>query len=200
MAGLYEKGKRSTSRKGVQKDTRKIADGTLRRGPGGKMNMYDAKTGRWKRAVKSTAAKKRATAASSQPSAKTAVSAAQKRRDASMANRKGLTAASKRKPATTSATVSSAMLTKKGSYQAGTGGGTNYNKAMSVARYKKYGTTGQQVLAGVGKAVTDTFKTRPDSVVNARNKAAAEARRKKQAAAKAAIKKAADARKKSGRW
>ena len=37
---------RATKREGVQKDTRKLRDGEVRRGPGGKLNVYDEETGR----------------------------------------------------------------------------------------------------------------------------------------------------------
>ena len=123
MPSMYEKGKRATSRKGVKKDTRKIADGTLKRGPGGKMNVYDKASGTWKRAVKSSAAKKRATAASKAPAKKTAVSASQKRRDAAMASR------SKTSKSTDSSDSSKTSKTT-GGYTAGTGGGSRYTAAQ----------------------------------------------------------------------
>ena len=58
-SGRYKKTKkRATKRAGVKKDTRKLRDGEVREGPGGKLNVYDEETGRWYRAKKRDTAKK----------------------------------------------------------------------------------------------------------------------------------------------
>jgi len=102
----------------------------------------------------------------------------------------------------TSGTVSSAMAKKKGSYTAGTGGGSAYNKAMTKGRTSKYGaqTPGNQALSAIGKAVTSTFTTKSDAQVRANNKRVADERRRKAAATKAALKKASADRRSKGKW
>ena len=118
-----------------------------------------------------------------------------------MAGRKGMSATSKPATAATSATVSSAMAAKKGSYQAGTGGGAMYQKALTKGRTRKYGadTPGNRATAAVVAAVSNVFTARSDAQVAANNKRVAEAERKKRAAAAAALKKRREELKNRGR-
>lgn len=102
MASLYRGGKRAGASKRTlaqrKKDNAGVKGGTLRKGKGGKLNVYDAKTGTWKRAVKTSAVKKRAAAVKKSPAKKTAVSATERRRDAAMASRRTSTASTRSAP------------------------------------------------------------------------------------------------------
>jgi hypothetical protein len=125
MASLYRGGKRAGASKRTltqrQKDNIRVKDGTIRRGAGGKrLNVYDAKTGTWKRAVKTSAVKKRSAAAATRPSVKKATTATERRRDAAMASRRTSTA-STRSTSTNRVSAAQASRKKTGSYQAGSG-------------------------------------------------------------------------------
>jgi len=108
-SGRYKKTeKRATKRSGVRKDERELRDGEVRRGPGGKLNVYDEETGRWYRAKKRDTAKKSDRKTTS-----------------------GTVTSGKR------ATSRETSPTKKGSYQSGTGGGKRYKAAAKKARKEK---------------------------------------------------------------
>ena len=102
MASLYRGGKRAGASKRTlaqrKKDNAGVKSGTLRKGKGGRLNVYDAKTGTWKRAVKTPAVKKRATATAKLSSAKKATTATERRRDAAMASRRTSTASTRSTP------------------------------------------------------------------------------------------------------
>jgi len=123
MASLYRGGKRAGGSKRTlaqrKKDNAGVKGGTLRKGKGGKLNVYDAKTGTWRRAVKTSAVKKRAAAVTKSPAKKTAVSATERRRDAAMASRRTSTASTRSTP--TNRVTAAQAARRTGSYQAGSG-------------------------------------------------------------------------------
>jgi len=139
MASLYRGGKRAGASKRTltqrQKDNAGVKSGTLRKGKGGKLNVYNAKTGTWKRAVKTSAVKKRSTAAAKRPSVKKATTATERRRDAAMASRRSSSTSSSSNNRVTAAQESSKKpQVKRGSYTTGTGGGSRYKAAQAAGK------------------------------------------------------------------
>jgi hypothetical protein len=148
-----------------------VKAGTIRAGAAGKgVRKYNAKTGRWERVTQ------QGTGAA-----------------ANQNQGQGRTTA---RTSATSGTVSSAMSKKTGSYTPGTGGGTQYQKALTMGRTRKYGadTPGNRALSAISSAVSERF-SRSDAQVKAANQKVAEERRRREAAVRARIKAAKDKKK-----
>lgn len=154
-----------------------VKGGTIRAGAAGRgVRKYNAKTGRWERVTGATGSMTTSSQNQNQGGTK-----------------RGVTPVS--------GTVAAATQKKTGSYQAGTGGGSAYEKALMKGRTRKYGadTPGNRAAAAVGSAVSNVFTARSDAQVAANNKRVAEAERKKRAAAAAALKKRREELKNRGR-